>query len=166
MQSAHGLGLFVTEAIAEQQHRWCVYSFFAAMTSKTVILVAFQEQPNLGVGYLSSVLLNAGFHVKCLDFRLGREHILREVKRSDPLVVGFSVIFQYHIEKFRELIRYLRKNDIRCHFCAGGHNPSLRPAELLEFVPELNSIVRFEGEITFLELVEALFSGRDWRGIQ
>jgi radical SAM superfamily enzyme YgiQ (UPF0313 family) len=136
------------------------------MASKTVILVAFQEQPNLGVGYLCSVLLNANFDLKILDFRLEKERILREIRRSDPLIIGFSVIYQYHIHQFRDLITYLRRNGIRCHLCAGGHYPSLRPKKFLKLIPSLDSIVLFEGEVTFLKLAVALLKKREWRGIK
>ena len=38
----------------------------------------------------------------------------------------------------------------------GGHFPSLSYEQTLELVPELDSIVRFEGESTLLELVDAV----------
>lgn len=40
-------------------------------------------------------------------------------------------------------------------------HPSLRPAEALRLIPELDSLVRFKGERTLLELVECLGEGRD-----
>ena len=136
------------------------------MKSRPVVLIAFQEQDNLGVGYLASVLLQKGHDVRLLDFRLGPDEIVRHVASMDPLVVGFSIIFQYHVHEFRTLIRRLRAHGIRCHFCAGGHYPSLRYRELMELIGELDSVVLFEGEHSFLELVEALASGRDWRGLR
>ncbi len=136
------------------------------MISKTIILISFQEQPNLGVGYLSSVLLDANFHLVILDFRLGKERILSHLEKLNPLVVGFSIIYQYHIHKYHELIEYLRHNGIRCHFSAGGHYPSLRPKEFFSLIPSLDSIVLFEGEITFLELVEALNDSKEWQKIK
>jgi radical SAM superfamily enzyme YgiQ (UPF0313 family) len=47
----------------------------------------------------------------------------------------------------------------------GGHFPSLSYEQTLEVVPELDSVVRFEGEATLLEIVEAVSNGRDWREI-
>jgi radical SAM superfamily enzyme YgiQ (UPF0313 family) len=136
------------------------------MRRNQIAFVAFQEQDNLGVGYLASVALQAGYDPMLIDFRLGPEAIIEHLRRRDPLVVGFSIIFQYHIAQFRELIDSLRRAGIDCHFCAGGHYPSLRARELLEFIPELDSIVLFEGEHTFLELVERLHAGQDWRDVQ
>ena len=135
------------------------------MTGPTIVLVAFQEQDNLGVGYLSAVLHRNGFDVRIVDFRLGLEEITRIVQAIDPLVTGFSIIFQYHLDEFKELIEVLRAGGIRCHFCAGGHFPSLRYRELLNFIPDLDSVVLFEGEHTFLELVKKLESGDEWQKI-
>jgi hypothetical protein len=47
----------------------------------------------------------------------------------------------------------------------GGHFPSLSYEQTLELVPDLDSVVRFEGEATLLELVNALTAGNDWREI-
>lgn len=135
------------------------------MTKKPVFFVAFQEQDNLGVGYISSVLLQAGFTIKIIDFQSGKEEILTQIIRRQPLVVGFSIIFQYHINDFKDLIRYLREHGVNCHFTAGGHYPSLRYQDLLAKIPQLDSVVLFEGEYTFLELVQALYSGREWKSI-
>jgi anaerobic magnesium-protoporphyrin IX monomethyl ester cyclase len=136
------------------------------MSGKPVCLVAFEEQDNLGVGYLASVLLQDGFNVKILDFRLDKKRILERLRFYNPQVVGFSIIFQYHIDDFKVLIDFLRKHEISCHFSAGGHYPSLMYDELLRFVPQLDSVVLFEGEHTFLELVKTIYAGRNWRNIE
>jgi radical SAM superfamily enzyme YgiQ (UPF0313 family) len=57
----------------------------------------------------------------------------------------------------------LRAAGVTAHFTIGGHYPSLCHDEVLEAVPELDSVVRFEGELTLLDLVERIGEGRDWR---
>ena len=136
------------------------------MNKNPVFFVAFQEQDNLGIGYISSVLLQAGFNIKIIDFRSGKEEILNQIIRHQPLVVGFSIIFQYHINDFKDLINYLREHGINCHFSAGGHYPSLRHKDLLNIIPHLDSVVLFEGEYTFLELVQSIYSGKEWKDIK
>ena len=135
------------------------------MEKGPVIFIAYQEQDNLGVGYVASALVNAGYDIRLLDFRIGESDILEHLRRLDPLVVGFSVIFQHHLDRFQELIASLRDHDIAGHFCAGGHYPSLRPNELMNAIPELDSVVLFEGEQTFLELVRALEVNGNWQDI-
>jgi radical SAM superfamily enzyme YgiQ (UPF0313 family) len=130
------------------------------------VLIGYLDQDNLGIGYLASVLLREGFRPIILDYRLGPERILENIASNQPLVVGFSLIFQYYTSSFREMMRHLRENGIECHFTAGGHYPSLRFRDVLDAVPELDSVVRFEGEYTCLELVQALAQRTDWTGIQ
>ena len=135
------------------------------MNTHPVVFVAFEEFDNLGVGYLSSVLSEAGYESSVIDFKDKKEAVLKTLKKLKPLIVGFSVIFQYHIYEFEELIRYLRKGGIDCHFTAGGQYASLRYEDLFEIIPSLDSIVRFEGEYTFLELVNCLNERTDWKNV-
>jgi len=130
-----------------------------------VILIGFQEQGNLGVGYVAAMLLQRGFAVRILDFRERRESILDSIRSANPVLVGFSLIFQYYVPQFSALAVYLRNNGIACHFCTGGHYPSLRYEQVLRDVPELDSVVRFEGEITLAELVQRLAEGREWHDV-
>jgi radical SAM superfamily enzyme YgiQ (UPF0313 family) len=52
----------------------------------------------------------------------------------------------------------LRAHGCDAHFTAGGHFPSLRPQQTLAALPALDSVVRFEGELTTLELLTKLKS--------
>ncbi len=135
-------------------------------TSRPVVLVGFQRQGNLGLGYLASTLRSHGYGVLVFDVEAGGDEILEAVKAADPLLVGFSLIFQFYIRRFGALLRYLRENGIACHFTMGGHFPSLNYKDTLELVPELDSVVRFEGELTLLELVDLLSTQGDWRQIK
>jgi len=136
------------------------------MSIHPVVLVAFKEFDNLGVGYLASVLSEDGYDPVILDFRDGKEKILKIIKSLKPLIIGYSVIFQYYIYEFKELITYLRKSGIGSHFTAGGQYASLKYEDLFKIIPGLDSIVRFEGEYTFLELVKCIDSGTDWHKIK
>ena len=135
------------------------------MNNIPVALVAFKELENLGVGYLASVLKEAGYEPEIIDFVQGKEQILKQLLKLKPVITGFSVVFQYHIYEFRELIGYLREGGIRNHFTAGGYYASLRFEELFRFIPWLDSVVRFDGEYTLLELVDCINTGKDWRKV-
>ena len=136
------------------------------MQKNTVAFIAFLEQDNLGVGYMASLLLGSEIDIKIVDFRAGKETILEQLLQTKPLIAGFSVIFQYHIYDFRDLIVYLRENGVKCHFTAGGHYPSLRYTEFLDTIPEFDSVVLFEGEYTLLELARSIHDGREWKNIE
>jgi anaerobic magnesium-protoporphyrin IX monomethyl ester cyclase len=134
-------------------------------TSRPVMLIGFQEQANLGLGYLAATLRRNGYSVTVFDFEQERERILAAAKSLNPVLIGFSLIFQFYVDRFGSLIRYLRDNGVECHFTMGGHFPSLSYSHTIELLPELDSVVRFEGEETLLEMTDRLSTGNDWHDI-
>ncbi|HBB98627.1 MAG TPA: B12-binding domain-containing radical SAM protein [Blastocatellia bacterium] len=134
--------------------------------SRPVMLVGFQHQGNLGLGYLAAVLRQYGYSVHVVDIEQPPEEILRIAKEINPVLIGFSLIFQFFIAHHAALLYVLREHGVNCHFTMGGHFPSLSYQQTLELVPELDSVVRFEGEMTLLELADAISTGCDWHGIQ
>ena len=135
------------------------------MKSKSVVFIAFQERENLGIGYMYAILSGGGYDVHVIDVRKDREDILQEVKELNPLLIGFSVIFENYIYDFKLLIEYLRSEGIQSHFTAGGHFASLKPGDLSEIATALDSMTRFEGEHTILDLVNHLKEGKDWKQV-
>ncbi|MGE5222260.1 MAG: B12-binding domain-containing radical SAM protein [Omnitrophica WOR_2 bacterium] len=131
-----------------------------------IVLIAFQDQPNLGIGYIAGVLEREGFAVEVLDFRSGNQPILERVQQLDPLIIGLSIIFQYYTPEYAELVAFLRDHGVNCLICAGGHYPSLEYEATLQAMPGLDCIVRFEGEYTLLEIAHRLYQGKDWRDVQ
>jgi radical SAM superfamily enzyme YgiQ (UPF0313 family) len=130
------------------------------------LLIGFQKQGNLGLGYLASTLRRHGYDVRVLDVEAEPRTILEVAQSLDPVLIGFSLIFQFYIRQYGTLVRLLRENGVTCHFTMGGHFPSLSYEQTLALVPELDSVVRFEGELTLLELVDCLSTGREWHAIQ
>jgi anaerobic magnesium-protoporphyrin IX monomethyl ester cyclase len=134
-------------------------------TSRPVMLVGFENQGNLGLGYLASVLRQNGYTVHVVDIEQEPEAIVALAASIDPLLIGFSLIFQFFIDRYAHLLALLRAAGIDCHFTMGGHFPSLSYLQTLEFIPELDTVVRFEGEATLLDLADALGTGGDWHAV-
>ncbi|HET8888565.1 MAG TPA: radical SAM protein [Candidatus Angelobacter sp.] len=134
-------------------------------TERPVLLIGFQHQGNLGIGYLTSTLRQHGYSVLTYDFEAEPDLIVNAAKQSNPIIIGFSLIFQFYVRKFAFLMRRLRDAGVNCHFTMGGHFPSLSYAETLRLVPELDSVVRFEGEMTLLELADVIGAGKEWRDV-
>jgi anaerobic magnesium-protoporphyrin IX monomethyl ester cyclase len=111
-----------------------------------VVFITVMEYDNLGVGYMTALLSEKGFDARVVDFNKKRSEILRTIRRLDPFLIGFSIIFHEYIAAFAELISYLRTNGINCHITAGGHYASLRYKDLFRLIPGIDTIVRFEGE--------------------
>ena len=115
------------------------------------------------MGYLAATLLEHGRIVEMIDVRDGPVQIAARLRADPPLVVGFSLIFQFFLPQFRRLAAELRRAGITSHFTIGGHYPSLCHDEVLGLFPELDSVVRYEGELTLVDLVDRLASGDDWQ---
>ena len=72
--------------------------------TRPVVLIGFQKQGNLGIGYLAATLMRRGHRVKVLDFEDAAEQILATIEAEAPVVVGFSLIFQFYLPRFRDAI--------------------------------------------------------------
>ncbi len=131
-----------------------------------VLLVGFQDQDNLGLGYLAGSLRAAGHDVRISTFEADFIPLLRLAREWNPHVIGFSLIFQFMAPEFGQTIRELRAGGVTAHFTMGGHYASFAPETLLELIPELDSVVRFEGERTLVELTWSIVADQPWRGIR
>src|SRR3954470_16160987 len=129
----------------------------------TIVLIGFQSMGNLGLGYLAASLRQSGYDVRVLDIELPEPALVAAVRAAQPMLVGFSLIFQFYIRRYASLMDALRREGIDAHFTMGGHYPTLNPGQTLAAAPELDSIARYEGEITLVEIVRALETGCDWR---
>jgi anaerobic magnesium-protoporphyrin IX monomethyl ester cyclase len=131
-----------------------------------VLLVGFQDQDNLGLRYLASSLRAAGHHIRIESFRADASApLLSAATEFRPDVVGFSMIFQFMAPDFAQILSALRAGGVGAHFTMGGHYASFAPDTLLQLMPELDSVVRFEGERAIVELSAAVASGLRWRDI-
>jgi len=131
-----------------------------------VLLIGFQDQDNLGLRYLLSAVNASGHEASIMTYGSDPTQILRRIHRDQPDVVGFSLIFQYMAPDFGRVIRALREAGVTAHFTMGGHYASFEPHEVLSGTPGLDSIVRFDGEITLVRLLHCLASGSDWRSLE
>lgn len=136
------------------------------MKKADIIFIGYENLENLGLRSMISFLHSKNYTAELVAFQPGRKNeILKALRKKSPAIVGFSLIFQYTLQEFNELVKYLRKNSIHSHFTAGGHFPSIEPALTFDLIPELDSIVRFEGELTIVELINNLNDPVKWQGI-
>jgi len=131
---------------------------------KRILLVGYEDQDNLGIRYLSARLLRDGHDTRIVAFSDDPGPLLALIDREQPDVVGFSLIFQFMVPEFGAVIRALREAGVRAHLTIGGHYASFEPDELLRMIPELDSVVRFEGEESLAEIVAGLDDG-SWRRV-
>ncbi len=129
-----------------------------------ILLIGYHDQDNLGLRYLASRLQQDGHQTRLATFAVDPAPVLELVRAWRPDVVGFSLIFQFMAPRFGEVIAALRRAGVQAHLTMGGHYPSFEPEALFRRIPQLDSIVRFEGEDTLAGLVARLAGhGGDWR---
>ena len=130
-----------------------------------VLLVGYEDRDNLGIRYLLSSLQAAGYSGDIVRYSSDPSALIARAREEGPLLIGFSLIFQYMAPDFGRVITELRAAGIDAHITIGGHYASFDPEEILLRIKGLDSVTRFEGEMTLVELVERLTSMRDWREI-
>ena len=132
-----------------------------------VLLVGAEELENLSTRYLAAVLRQHGYSVELAAFSAADEMdaVLQRAQWIQPRLVGLSIIFQYRAPEFMELAAELRRILPQAHITTGGHFPTFAAADLLRDYPALDSVVRGEGELTLLELMQRLDSPETWRAI-
>lgn len=130
-----------------------------------ILLVGYEDRDNLGLRYLLSSLSAAGFRAEIVRFSADPSPIVARALREPPLLIGFSMIFQYMAPDFGRVIAALRAAGVGCHVTTGGHYPSFDWDEVLRGIPGLDSVVRFEGEETLVELAGRLAAGQVWTDV-
>lgn len=130
------------------------------------LFVGYEHQENLGLRYIMAYLEANGYRCMLVPYTPGSpDTVVRAATDRAPRLIGFSIIFQYYLREFGDLMQKLRRHGVAAHFTAGGHFPSLCPERTLAELPALDSVVRFEGELTTLELVRHVHDSKEWQSI-
>ncbi|MBI2329163.1 MAG: cobalamin B12-binding domain-containing protein [Chloroflexi bacterium] len=114
------------------------------------------SQPPMGLALLAAVLERGGYNVAVVDanaLKLKPENIVPQVIDTD--VVGLTAMTPT-INAAVAIARYLKKADPDLTIILGGAHATLLPEETLISAPEIDVVIRGEGEETVIELLRAL----------
>lgn len=143
---------------------WVPEDIFSSKTASSQINY---WQP-LGTLYVAAVLQRAGHDVRFFNGAFtNHEQILRELKAFDPGFIGiYSTTFGW--KKAKKTAADLRDMfQQRVFICAGGPYPiAMQEACLADGGKSFDAIVCGEGELTSLEIVERLESGKGLEGVK
>jgi anaerobic magnesium-protoporphyrin IX monomethyl ester cyclase len=138
--------------------------------NKVVLFYPPYDGPPLGAPLsllcLASPLLQAGFEVRLIDNFISPDYekaILREIE--DALCLGISVLTGPHIGAAIRVSRAVKKLRPEMPIIFGGWHASLATEQTLR-EPFVDAIVRGQGELTFLELVQRIADGQEWQGVR
>ena len=114
--------------------------------------------PSLGLGYLAAVLEKAGYPVDVIDcqaLKLTPDQFRVELSKRNPDVVGMtSTTLTY--KSAAEMAKIAKELNPNCTTMIGGPHVSFWDENALKEYPQFDIIVRKEGEITIVELVQRI----------
>jgi len=133
---------------------------------KTKVLTSSVKE-YAGLGYLAAFLRRHGYRVEVLDADLAGFDVDQTVKailERKARVIGFTLL-QVAATLCMDIVERLRSAGVNSHITVGGHFPTFAASELYQESKGIDSVVFGEGEMTLLELVEALSHGQEWRNM-
>lgn len=124
-----------------------------------------EQLPPLGMLSIGGPLIDAGHEVSLVDGELGplaHEEVVRRVvaHRPEAVLLGHSGSTSGHPIAV-ELTRRIRSELPGCHIIYGGVFPTYHFRDVLTREPQIDVVVRGEGEATAPRLVAALERGED-----
>lgn len=122
----------------------------------------------LGLAYIAAVLEKNKIPVDILDtdaLKMSDEEIEKKLSETKPDIIGITIMTAtfYAGQKLIKLIRNVLPKTV---IIAGGPHLSALPEETLKEIPELDIVIQGEGEMTMLELVQALENNKSLQEIK
>ena len=124
------------------------------------------DYPPIALAYIGSYLEKANHKVKivdCLIEKYDKDDVKREIKHFDPDVVGVTANTQIIYDAMK-IAQIAKEHNPNCITVIGGPHVTYMAKETLEECSFIDVVVRGEGEITLLELLDKKSS--NWNEIK
>jgi anaerobic magnesium-protoporphyrin IX monomethyl ester cyclase len=121
--------------------------------------------PPLGLLSIGAVLEREGVPIEIVPadvLGMGWADIERKIRTDKPDIVGVTITTENRFQSFR-LVRLAKKAHPGALTILGGPHASMASEDCLEHIPELDLVVRGEGEETMLEICRLWTPGGDLR---
>ena len=118
--------------------------------------------PPLGLGYLAAVLEKNGFKVEVIDCQASKynyDDFKREIAKRKPDLVGVTAATRLYNSAL-EIIKIAKEVHPNCLTLLGGPHVTFWNEKALQECPQLDIVVRREGEYTLLEIAQKLQAGQ------
>ncbi|MBS3819195.1 B12-binding domain-containing radical SAM protein [bacterium] len=116
------------------------------------------SMPPLGLLYLAAVLEKEGIRVQVVPsdiLKMTWKQIKEKIQEFKPHLIGITSTTENRFQSFK-LIRVAKKAYPSALTILGGPHASMAAEDSLEHIPELDGVIRGEGEKTLLALCQAL----------
>lgn len=119
---------------------------------------------SMGLGYIAAVLRRDGHEVELFDAHLrclALPDVIREVLSREFDCIGISAA-NAHRRMLASIAKAVKKRKKDALIIAGGYLPTLNAGYLLPECPELDLIIRGEGEAVASDVFSRISRGEDW----
>ncbi len=111
--------------------------------------------PPLGMLWVTAFLREKGFSVDIIDCQIDNRNIESYIREVNPKIVGIGGTTHTRFEAFR-LAKLVKNIDSAIKLIFGGSHATFTSNDTLRQIPEIDYVVRGEGEITILEICNAI----------
>ncbi len=123
------------------------------------------QMPNehLGILSLKSFVCSKGYDADVIDMAIENLNVASAIPlilNQNPRALGISMLDDTKNFGF-SLIKELRETGYRGKIILGGYFPTFSAYDILQDFPEVDFIVRGEGELTLVELLEVLINNKN-----
>lgn len=121
------------------------------------------SMPPLGLLYIGAVLEREGVPVEIIPSNvLGMDwpDIERKIRKEKPDIVGVTISTENRFQSFK-LIKLAKRAHPGALTVLGGPHASMAAEDCLEHIPEIDIVVRGEGEYTMLDICRAWEKKKD-----
>ena len=94
----------------------------------------------------------------------GYDHLASHARESGAFLIGISSLFTAYAEEAVDTARAVRSACPDAYIVLGGHHPTEMPETVLAH-PEIDAVLRGEGEVGIPALARALREGKDLAGV-
>ena len=124
---------------------------------------------NLGIACLAAFLRENNYSVQIINSNIesrSNREIIDQIMLAQPLLVGFSIIYELQLFNTLSIIYELRNRGYEGHISIGGPCASCMYDYLLKTNLRIDSVIRGEGEYTILNLVKSIEEKKNWKSIE
>jgi len=124
--------------------------------------------PPLGIIYIGTMLKQNGVDVELVPaelLNLSWKEIARKIETEKPDIIGVTSTTENRFQAFK-LLQIAKQARPEAWTVFGGPHASMAARDTLEYLPFIDIVVRNEGEITSLELVQALESSEPYSNLK
>jgi radical SAM superfamily enzyme YgiQ (UPF0313 family) len=122
----------------------------------------------LGLSYIAAVLESHGFSSAIMDMsfqEIGLERVEEKLAHDKPEIVGISSMTS-NFQNALMVAKAVKLRSPESTVVMGGVHPTFTHKEILSTIPEVDVVVRYEGEFTMSDLADALENNRSLREVK